>query len=320
MSDDVLVIVGPGLGRLVHATGGLAALRRRHAGARITALTTADAAGLAVASPFVDAVIVDRAVPWWRLSEARSFQRELRERTYVDIYDLGDPERSRAVFRAMYGWRGGRDRAATLAWHGPGAMAANAVAASPAMHAADRITHQLGDLGIVDVPRPDLGWVARTVRSYTAPFKMNEPYALLCADAGPSGAWPRDGIVAMSEWFAARGLTPVLVAMEPHPALADQVVVAVPRLRDITGQAPAGDLVFMAWGAHAAVGADSGLMTLLATAGCKSVVLCGAGSDPAIDGPRGTNVAILQREVIAGIKTAEITRLLDGFASLGRVS
>lgn len=99
--------------------------------------------------------------------------------------------------------------------------------------------------------------MVRTVKSYSAPFKMTEPLALICAKPGTGGDMSRNLIIAAARWHAARGLTPVLVGLSANPELADEITLAVPQTRDITGQAPAGDLVFLAWDAHSAVGPHS---------------------------------------------------------------
>lgn len=317
---DVLVIPGPGLGRLVHTLGALSALRRHHAGKRIVVLTSADAAAFAGATPFVDATIIDDERPWWDLAATAAFRKTLRELNTACVYDFGDPERSKWLFRLKYGWRVPADKLGTIAWSGrvPGTALYDPHAQRAGMHIADRVIAQLGDAGIADVPLPELSWVARVVTSYTAPFKMNEPYVLIGLDAGPGGAWTPAAVIAAASWAASQGLTPVLVGLSPHPLIAEEVQSAVPRTRDISGQAPGSDLVFLAWGARAAVGPDSGLMTLIATAGCKSLILCGAGSDPTVEGPRGPHVAIVRRDNLADIKFAEIARALEGPPNLAK--
>ncbi len=150
---------------------------------------------------------------------------------------------------------------------------------------------------------------------------MTEPFALICGEPGTGDGMSRALIIAAARWYAARGLTPVLVGHSANPALADDVKLAVPQTRDITGQAPAGDLVFLAWGAHSAVGPHSGITTLIATSGCKTVVVSGSDSDLVVDGPRGVHVATLQRDTISGIAFTEVAQLLECLTSdLGRVS
>jgi len=315
-AGDVLVIPGPGLGRLVHVLGGLAALRRHHAGSRIVVLTSADAAAFARATPYVDAVIVDRQVPWWRLRDVLEFRTALRALNTACVYDFGDPARSRWLFRLKHGWRLPRTAMSAISWSGqiPGTALYDSRAELSGMHIVDRVARQLTDAGVGDVPLPELSWVARTVRSFSAPFKMSEPYALIGVDDGPSGSWTKAAFTEAADWYAAQSLTPVLAGLTPQPDLAAEIQITVPKTRDITGQAPAGDLVFLAWGARAAVGPDSGLMTLLATAGCRSAILCGAGSDPVVEGPRGPNVSIVRRDSLAAIKFTEIARLFDNAA------
>lgn len=309
MTSEILCIFGPGLGRLVHATGAATALRRHYTGARITAVTSPEAAEFARSMPYFDAVIADHGAPWWRFSEIAALRAALTERPFSRIYDFDGGARSRLLCRLIHGWRA---QPAERGWSLPAAQG---------MHIADRMAQQLIADGIVDVPPPDLGWVARTVKSYSTPFKMTEPFALICADAGRSGAPALAFIIAAAQWYVARGLTPLLVGETAQPQLADDVMLAAPGAKDITGRAPAGDLVFLAWGAHSAIGADSGISVLLANAGCKTVILCGAASDPAVDGPRGANVAVLQRESIAAIGFPEASRLIDVLgASRSRVS
>lgn len=314
MTDgDILVIPGRGLGRLVQMLGALSALRRHHAGKRIVAVVSPEAAGFARSMPFVDGVIVDEEFPWWDMRETLALRKSLREVNAGRVYDFGDPARSRWLFRLKYGWRVPAEAMAKIAWSGriAGTALYDPHPERAGMHIVDRISAQLGDAGISDVPPPELSWVARIVTSYSAPFRMNEPYVLISLDDGPGGRWPAQASIAAATWVAGQGLTPVLVGITPHPALAAEIQAAVPRARDISGQAPASDLVFLAWGARAAVGADSGLMTLIATAGCKSAILCGAGSDPAVEGPRGVHVSIVRRDNLADVKFAEIARLLE---------
>lgn len=314
MTETVLVIVGPGLGRLVHVTGAATAVRRAHAAAHVVALTSPDAAEFARTMPVFNEVMVDRRAPWWRWRDILDLQRALRAKAFQQIYDFGDVARSRFLFRLIHGWRASADHPTALAWIDP----PDTRTADPGMHIVDRITRQLSAAGIVDVPRPDLGWVARTVKSYSAPFKMNEPYALIATDHGAGGGLSLAAIIATAKWCVERSLTPVLVGLEAQPTLADEAQLVVPKVRDITGKAPVGDLVFLAWGAYAAIGADCGVITLVATAGCKTVVLCGAAADPATDGPRGSNVAVLQRESIHAIAFSEIVQMLDTLTAPSR--
>lgn len=183
MTEHILVIVGPGLGRLVHASGAATAVRRAHPAAHIVALTSRDAAEFAQAMPFFNEVLVDSRAPWWRWRALLDLRRTLRENTYQHVYDFGDVARSRLLFRLMHGWRASPEHPAALAWIDP----PDTRVVDSGMHLVDRLTRQLIAAGIVDVPRPDLGWVARTVKSYSAPFKMTEPYALIAVDRGAGG-------------------------------------------------------------------------------------------------------------------------------------
>ncbi|MDX2225248.1 MAG: glycosyltransferase family 9 protein [Rhodospirillaceae bacterium] len=311
-ADYVLVILSSGVGAAVLSLGALAVLRRHHAGARIVAVAGPDNAAFVGATPFVDEVIVDGGAPWWKLPDILRLRRVLTAHAYARVYDLSDGARSELLMRALYGWPLGANRRARLPWSGgaAGTALSHTHPNRAAMHLIDRLADQLKSAGVVEPAPPELAWVARQVQSFTTPFRMSAPYVLLGADPGPRGAWPAATVAATAEWVAANGLIPVLAGLHPQPRLAETVREAAPSAVDITGQAPVGDLVFLAWGADMAIGPDSGLMTLVATAGCRSVILCDAGSDPALHGPRGTHIAFVRRNALADVRLGEVVALV----------
>jgi ADP-heptose:LPS heptosyltransferase len=311
-TDVVLVILSAGVGAAVLSLGALAAIRRHHSPARIVALASPDSAAFLGTTPFVDEVIVDAGAPWWKLADLARLRRVLGAHAYARVYDLSDGARAELLMRLLYGWPLGPARRARLPWSGgaAGAALAHANPNRAAMHLIDRLADQLKSAGLPEPAPPELSWVARQVQSFTTPFRMSAPYVLLGADPGPRGAWPAATVAAAAEWVAANGLVPVLAGLTTQPGLADAVRAVAPAAADITGQAPAGDLVFLAWGADMAIGPDSGLMTLVATAGCRSVILCDAGSDPALRGPRGTHIAFVRRNTLADVRLCEIVALV----------
>ena len=89
MTEHILVILGPGLGRVVHARGAAGAIRKFHATALIAAVTSSDAAAFARAMPFFDDVIVDDGAPLWRVTRIRALRRRLCAQTFARAYDFG---------------------------------------------------------------------------------------------------------------------------------------------------------------------------------------------------------------------------------------
>lgn len=75
---------------------------------------------------------------------------------------------------------------------------------------------------------------------------------------------------------------------------------------DLTGRTSIADIARLARQASGAVGNDNGPMHLIAAAGCPSLVLYSAGSDPALCAQRGPDVEILRRNVLADLDPDEV--------------
>jgi ADP-heptose:LPS heptosyltransferase len=80
--------------------------------------------------------------------------------------------------------------------------------------------------------------------------------------------------------------------------------------RSLLGRTSLADLAVLARGAAGAIGNDSGPMHLIAAAGCPSVVLFSADSDPALCAPRG-KVAVIRRDDLATLPVAPVLAELD---------
>jgi ADP-heptose:LPS heptosyltransferase len=78
----------------------------------------------------------------------------------------------------------------------------------------------------------------------------------------------------------------------------------------LTGQTSLADIVALANGAAAAIGNDTGPMHMIAAAGCPSVVLFSAASDPTLSAPRGPAVSVLQREQLDDLPVDEVAAAL----------
>lgn len=301
----ILVILTSGLPRLIPALGALAAIRATHGDARIVVLTTAETVGFVQTSPYADEVWRDptrgsRSLRSWRELRAR-----LRSYTWQVICDLDHDRHSTHLFWLTYGRRAFRAARADLPWSGT--IAGTAYAWTDPhrahMHVTDQWAHQLRLMDIPVLPPTDLSWVARQVTAFNVPFRMNEPYVLIATDSGPGGHhWPH--LAAFARQAAADGRTPVAVGLAPNPHM-EALRENCPQIIDLVGQASINELVFMAWAATGAVGADNGLMHLMAGAGCRSVVLYDGRSDPALVGQRGARVTILRRPHLGDIPAAE---------------
>ncbi|MEE8123959.1 MAG: ADP-heptose--LPS heptosyltransferase, partial [Alphaproteobacteria bacterium] len=97
----ILVIKLGALGDFVLAMGPFAAIRRRHAEARITLLTTAPLRELAEASGYFDETWVDERPRPWQPAGWLKLARRLIAGGFERVYDLQTSDRSAAYFHMM---------------------------------------------------------------------------------------------------------------------------------------------------------------------------------------------------------------------------
>lgn len=313
MNETILIICPQRPSRMVHAMGALAALRTHHKGARLVGLCTGPSMFIANTLPYLDDVWLDPRTSRWDLRGLWELRAELRSTTFARVYDFEQSNTSRLHFHLMHGLRVKPEVLAGIAWSGDIRSTAlyHDNPRKTGMHLTDRLQDQLRSAGVYEVLRADVSWAARQVRDFSAPFRMNQPFVMLCLDSETGEHWPVDRFAALAEWFANRKLTPLLVGFAEHPGAAEEIGRRCPDAIDITGKAPLIDTVFLAWAAAAAIGGDCAAMHIAAIANCRSIMLCGADSDPAVDGPRGQQVRVLNRAHLTEIATAEILALLS---------
>jgi ADP-heptose:LPS heptosyltransferase len=312
MSEAILVICPRRPARFVLAMAALAALRAHHKSARLIGLVTPATRALARALPHLDELWLDTRASGWDFRATWELRAELRAATFARVYDFDQSAAARLCFRLMHGWRPAPEKLKNIGWSGDvvGTALFHDNPAKTGMHITDRLRDQLRAAGVLEYLPADVSWAARQVREFSAPFRMNQPFAMLCLDSETAEQWPVERYAALAEWLSARKLTPLLVGFTAHPDLAERIMQRCPDVIDITGQAPVIDTVFLAWAAAAAIGGDCALMHLAAVAHCRCVVLYGAGSDPATTGPRGRQVQVLSRPRMAEIATPEILTIL----------
>ncbi len=312
MTETILVICPERPARLMLALSALAALRTHHKDARIIGLCTSATMFIAKSLPYMDDVWLDPRRSTWDVCGLLELRAELRSVPFLRVYDFAQSFSSRIYFHLMYGLRPKPDALAVIPWSGdiPGTALYHNNPRKISMHVSDRLQDQLKVAGVYEVLKADVSWAARQVREFSAPFRMNQPFAMLILDHENTDTWPPERYAGLSEWLFSRKLTPLLIGFKPHPQLVDEITRRCPDAIDLTGKAPVIDTVFLAWAAAAAIGPDSAAMHIAAIANCRCVVLCGAGADPAIDGPRGSRVQVLNRGHLAQIGTGEIFTLL----------
>ena len=300
----ILVIKLSALGDVIQARGPMAAIRRHHASAHITALTTRPYETILKTSPYFDEVWVDKRprltnVPGWLALRSR-----LRRGKFEHVYDLQTSDRSGFYYRLL-----GPGRRPQWSGIARGCSHPHANPQRDAMHIVDSQAEQLRMAGIADVPPSDVSWLTSDISRYHLP----RPYVLMIVGGSvhrPEKVWPADRFGTLARQLVKKGYTPVLIGTEPERPLADAVRGVCNEARSLIAKTSFADLAELGRGAAAAIGGVTGPMHLLSVAGAPSLVLFSAISDPAQCGPRGRKVAYLRRDSLADLPVDEVATAL----------
>jgi len=159
-------------------------------------------------------------------------------------------------------------------------------------------------------PPSDLAFVRADISGFGLPAR----YALLVAGGSahrPAKRWPAGHYAELAQRLAAEGVTPVLLGGEAERRELEAITAACPEAVSLLGRTSLEQIVVLARGAELAVGNDTGPMHLIAAAGCPSLALFSAASDPARTAPRGPRVATLRRERLADLTVEEVRQAVE---------
>ena len=309
----ILVIKLGALGNVVLSFGPFAAIRRHHAGAHITLLTTAPYADWLATSPWFDQVWTDTRPEWWQVHAWLALRRKLIAGRFDRVYDLQTSARSCRYFDLML--PGPRPDWSGVAF---GCSLPDRDPNRDRLHDVDRQFGQLRAAGIERNEPPDLAWTERDI----ARFALPQEIALLVPGSSAhrlAKRWPAGRYAALAAALAARGVTPVVVGSAAEQPLAQEIKRAAPAAIDLTGRTSLADIGGLARAARLAVGNDTGPMHLIAAA-CRSVVLFSSDSDPALCAPRGPHVGVLRRDNLADLDVATVLRAVEDVAAIAPVA
>ncbi len=300
----ILVIKLGALGDIVLACGPFQAIRRHHAEAKITLLTTPPFVDFLEPSGWFDEITTDTRPPLWRARQWIDLRKRLRAGEFDRVYDLQTSDRSGWYYRLM-----GPGRRPEWSGIAPGCSHPHANPDRDDMHTIERQREQLAMAGIENVPDTDLSWVAADI----ARFGLPDRYALLVpggAPHRPAKRWPAENYAVIAKKLMDQGITPVLLGGPAERRAADTILGACPGARDLTGQTNLADLAVLGRGAAAALGNDTGPMHMIAASSCPSLVLFSADSNHAITAPRGPAVDILYRDELADLPIEKVDAAL----------
>jgi ADP-heptose:LPS heptosyltransferase len=308
MADDpqqnILVIKLGALGDIVLALGPFAAIRQHHPDAKITFLTAPAFENFLQPSGYFDEIWTDRRPSLLQVSDWLNLKSRLRQGSFSRVYDMQTSDRSGWYFRLF-----GSQRRPEWSGIARGCSHPHANPDRDFMHSIERQDEQLAMAGIPSVPSADLSWVTADI----ARFDLDERYVLLV----PGGAahrlakrWPGARYAELACTLAGQGMQPVILGSNAEAPLAQEIMSSCSSAKDLSGQTDLADIAVLAREAAGAVGNDTGPIHMTAAAGCPTVVLFSAASDPALTAPRGTEIEILQRDNLADLSVESVAAAL----------
>ena len=303
--ERILVIKLGALGDFTLALGPMMAIRAHHLSAHITLLTAAPFAEMGHACGWFDEVWIDDRPRAFQLGKWLGLRRRLRQGAFCRVYDLQTSDRTNLYFRLLAPGRrpewSGTARGCSHPHDNPHRVR---------MHVLESQAEQLAVCGITLVPAPDLSWMHADISR----FPLGRRFALLVPGGSahrPEKRWPVERYGQLARRFEDAGIRPLLIGAAAEQRLNAGIAHSCPEALDLTDQTSFAEVVELARRADVAVGNDSGVMHLAATA-CPCVVLFSAASDPARCAPRGAAVTVLKRLGDLGVDEVAAAAGLDG--------
>jgi ADP-heptose:LPS heptosyltransferase len=297
---NILIVKLGAFGNIILSLAAFAAIRRYHAGARITVLTSQTYADWLRTFPYFDDVLIDPRPAWWDIRTARRLGRMLADGHFSRIYDLQTSTRSSRYFRLFPAKQ--RPEWSGIAF---GCSHPDRDPRRNVLHDTVRQQGQLRQAGITDFPPADLSWCTGD----PARFNLPADFALLVPGSSPdrlAKRWPVTRYHALAQRLADRGIASVVVGGMAEKDLG----AGIPAGIDLIGQTSFGDLCDLARAARFAVGNDTGPMHLIAVSGCPSITLFSRDSNPTQCAPTGRWTRILQRPDLADLPVEAVLKEL----------
>ncbi|PZO81404.1 MAG: hypothetical protein DI626_10835 [Micavibrio aeruginosavorus] len=301
---NILVIKLGALGDFIQAMGPMAAIRGKHAGDRITLMTTAPYEAMGRACGYFDDVILDKKPKWTDLKGWINLRRMLNAGNFSRVYDLQNNDRTSFYLRLF---------SPRPEWVGAakGASHRNASPERSIGRAFDGHVMTLGLAGIDNVQVDPLSWM----KAAALPEGLRAPYVLIVPGSAPSHPekrWPAEYYAALCTKLLQGGYQPVLIGAKAEQAVLQEIENSADGVLNLCGQTALTDIPALALHAHAAIGNDTGPMHLIAPTGCKTIVLFSGKTNPKKHAPLGTNVSTLQVNDLADLS---VDNVWDAFSA-----
>ncbi|HEV2547142.1 MAG TPA: glycosyltransferase family 9 protein [Stellaceae bacterium] len=310
---NVLVIKLSALGDFIQALGPAMAIRRHHAGDRITLLTTEPYVALARETRLFDEILIDRRPKLWHASDWRALRHRLRAGQFDRVYDLQTSDRS-----SIYAWLlrpGRRPQWSGIAWR---CSHPHANLERYPQHTIDKQAEQLLMAGIHPVPLPTCPRIARKL----PPGLLDGGFVLLIPGSSPrhlEKRWPAPHFAKLARRLCEDGYLPVVVGAAEEQPIGAEIGAVCPAAVDLIGKTDLLDLARLAAGAAFTIGNDTGATHMAATAGNPVVVLFSQASEPSRCAPRGRLVRVLSEANLADLAIERVLAEAIDVASAARL-
>jgi ADP-heptose:LPS heptosyltransferase len=299
---NILIVKLGAFGNIILSLAAFAAIRKHHAGARISVLTSRTYADWLRTFPYFDEVLIDPRPAWWDLRTSHQLGRMLAEGQFNRVYDLQTSIRSSRYFQLFPAKH--RPEWSGIAY---GCSHPDRDPRRNVLHDTVRQQGQLRQAGISEFPPADLSWCTGDISRFVLPAD----FALLVPGSSPdrlAKRWPAGQYQVLAQRLAERGITSVILGAGAEKGLAAEIPAGI----DLIGQTRFGDLCDLARAARFAVGNDTGPMHLIATAGCPVITLFSNDSNPSQCAPAGRWTRILQRPDLTDLPVEAVLKELPG--------
>jgi ADP-heptose:LPS heptosyltransferase len=297
-ASRILVIKLGALGDFIQALGPMSAIRAHHGDARITLLTTAPFKSLALASGYIDDLLIDTRPRWHDFAGWLDLRRRLNEKKFFRVYDLQNNDRTEfylKLFSRKPEWVGAAQ----------GASHRNSSKMRTAGTSFDGHVETLSLAGVKSTVPDTLEWMKGRID-----FEgLCPPYVLIVPGSAanrPEKRWPAAHYAAFCKNLFSHGYQPVLIGGDAEASILSDIKSAVPQSLNLMGQTSLFDLAALARQAAGALGNDTGPMHLIAPTGCPSIVLFSKNSNPARHAPMGARVITLQKDRLEDLATEDV--------------
>lgn len=301
MSDKILVIKLAALGDFIQAFGSFASIRNHHSQSHITLLTSRPFVEIARASGFFDQILVDKKPRALAISDWYALRRQLLLGNFKRVYDLQTSDRS-SFYRRLF-WPKQEPEWSGIA---SGCSHPHDNARRDFMHTIERQAEQLKMAGIHNT---DVSISMDFLDVPVHQFSLSDNIALLVpggAHNRPEKRWPEKNYSELAKQFVDDGLSPILLGGTSEASVLEKISADCPQARNLCGQTSLQQIASLARKAKISVGNDTGPMHLVAAMGCKTIVLYGQSSDPALCGQRGPHVTYIRKPDIQDITVEEV--------------